>query len=100
MNKALEKSIYHWIMISHGLESERGIENCALCQEYYNDYCFECPVYIKTNEIQCKETPFILWGFHLFDYHGITGDDKEAFVHCDQCKKLALDEVGFLNSLI
>jgi hypothetical protein len=104
MNKALEKSIYHWIMISHGEDEEFGAENCDLCKHYStknNGLCYDCPVNEFTGD-SCEETPFEDWFNHHHECHQNEYEDMNDpyFVICDQCRILALDEVGFLYSLV
>jgi hypothetical protein len=100
MNDVLEEAIWHWIMISHGIDVEYGAKNCSLCQTFTTS-CEYCPVNAVTNDA-CNDTSFFDWNDHHWECHqsayGNMGDPY--FVMCDQCRILALDEVGFLYSLL
>jgi hypothetical protein len=47
---------------------DEGTTNCALCREYHSDWdgerrcCFGCPIYEKTKEDCCGNTPYSKYG--------------------------------------
>ncbi len=60
--KALKLSIKHW---ENNLEKVKkktlpdlGAGSCALCLEYIDDKCANCPIALKTNKISCYDTPY------------------------------------------
>jgi len=89
----LEISIDKWQDIVDGEGGEEGPRNCALCETYKdveksgnnmpND-CVECPVYKKTGEKYCVDTPYT-------EYDNCYDEDEEA--------EYAQEELDFLISL-
>ena len=66
------------------------VVNCPLCDLFFSYYCDGCPVKEKTGENSCYETPYI--------------DASRAYTDWDDdngklARKLALEEVAFLESL-
>lgn len=60
---ALERSIKKWERIILGRDVDKGMENCALCKKFADkeDYlteCEGCPVYEKTGQTHCRNTPY------------------------------------------
>ena len=54
-----------WIPIRDGVYVDRGASNCALCSVYYTDFdCDDCPIYLRTGESFCRNTPYISWASH------------------------------------
>ena len=94
---ALQSSKLHWCNIRDGLEEEHGIRNCPLCKLFYGKCCVGCPVFEKTGEVGCKNTPYIAWTHHHKLKHGLT---KIVRADCPECKKLAQAELDFLESLL
>lgn len=92
----LEKSINKWKRIITGKGLDRDIENCALCKEYYNNNCNDCPVFLKTDMYGCGNTPYDKWSLHQARMHK---DKAVSRVYCDVCKRLAQKELKFLQSL-
>ena len=94
---ALQGSKLHWCNIRDGLEEEHGIRNCPLCKLFYGKYCVGCPVFEKTGEVGCKNTPYIAWHEH----HQLNHDyPKRVHADCPECKQLAQAELDFLESLL
>lgn len=99
----LEVSIKKWEDIVNEKGTDMGRDNCALCYEYYfchqdnryDEYCYGCPIYEKTGEDSCKDTPYQDWGEHKKD----EGRFGEAWVECPECTELAQKELDFLKSL-
>ncbi|KKM79723.1 hypothetical protein LCGC14_1347100 [marine sediment metagenome] len=59
--KALKGSILKWQKIVNGTGTDKGAENCPLCNIYYFDkYCVGCPVMAVTGKHSCNNTPFRL----------------------------------------
>jgi hypothetical protein len=87
---ALQGAIKKWESIARGEGLDQGIENCPLCQLYFDDICRGCPINNKTGT-SCDGTPYEAW----CDIAGIdnTADTPER-------KKAALAEVRFLKSLL
>ena len=102
---ALKRSIKKWQKIVDGEGADEGPYNCALCQ-MFNDsehMCRGCPVYGRTGETYCAETPYTKWiqfaekklgspsGARLADF-----DDDDR----SRAKKLAQAELKFLEKLL
>lgn len=88
--KALDKSIEHWFRIRD--ENEKvGPGNCALCNLYQTTkprmwtVCFSCPVYKKTENHACHNTPYAVYACFP--------DNDEP-----KRKRLAQGEIDFLQS--
>ncbi len=94
-NDSLEKSIEKWRQIAFGDGEDSGTFNCALCKEYYDGGCSECPVLEKTNEIECYGTPFYAWQDHKRESHSERGGKAK----CDKCRELAKKMYVFLTTL-
>lgn len=97
--KALLASIEHWKQNEQAtsfVEATIGPENCALCARFSHDYCKRrtkttterCPVYAKTKEDGCWDTPYI--------------KANEAYVlgDLDAFRRAAKAEREFLESLL
>jgi len=97
--RALKKSIKKWEKIVAGKGKDKGGENCALCKLFAEDECVDCPVYIKTGECGCGDTPYIEWRSHQ-SYHFYTTEEEAFVVKCPTCKELAQKELEFLKSLL
>jgi len=67
-NDLLKESIIKWEQIVDGTRVDRGIEDCALCLEYYEvckDFdnpeiygCEGCPIKQFTGKSECRGTPY------------------------------------------
>jgi len=94
--KALKGSIKKWIGIRDHGGFDSGPDNCALCQL---NSCEECIIYKKTGSKGCDNTPYQAWSVHIREIHKINFCNN-FFCQCDICKKLANEEVKFLQSLL
>ena len=94
----LETLLFKWIPIRDGKKDEFGPHDCILCQIYrhHEDKCYGCPIYEKTKQHSCRETPFIEWRYHLNHYHRY---ETSLRVRCRDCRELAQQEVMFLYDL-
>ena len=54
----LKGSIKKWEGIVAGTIEDKGIENCPLCKEFYDDDCEGCPVADRTGQIHCLGSPY------------------------------------------
>jgi hypothetical protein len=87
--EALKGSIEKWQRIEAGADTDKGTDNCPLCQLFHEDHrltdgasCDGCPVSDRTGKLFCRGTPYM-------DY---TGDGKT--------KANARAELEFLRSLL
>lgn len=61
---ALKGSIAKWEGIINGTVKDKGSRNCPLCRLfnpsdcYYEKRCVECPIYQKTGEKFCENSPY------------------------------------------
>ena len=102
--KALRKSIIKWNKIVNGTGGDDGIDNCALCKEYYSgqtirNRCEGCPVLKATGKVECIKTPYQDWTDHLQIVHGIAVLPAKRVPYCRTCMKIAREELAFLKSL-
>lgn len=58
--KALEGSILKWSRIATGDSVDQGINNCPLCQMFYDLSCRGCPVDDESGD-GCSDTPYDKW---------------------------------------
>lgn len=77
-----------WNPIALGCEQDRGIINCPLCQEYFENACVGCPVREATGQHCCNDTPYE----HMYIQSWLT-------YQLDQCS-LVEAEIEFLISLL
>lgn len=93
---ALALSLRKWVVLAASLErlvkwlgpdqsiymDDGGSDTCALCTVYWRSsgsgsYCRHCPIYAKTGQGLCQDTPykdFIEWGFRpVGDFLEIAG---------------------------
>lgn len=100
---ALEESIQKWEDIVRGKGADCGSMNCSLCHrflEYTN--CTrprtkeQCPVAIKAGVPYCIGTPYIEWTTHHISHQKYLS----LTIECDECRKLAEEELAFLRSLL
>ena len=93
--KALQGSIKKWEKIVYFNGEDDGVSNCPLCELYYDDECEDCPVVIfGGGGSDCENTPYYTWTDHHRKVHNTTFPHH---VKCDECEKLALDELNFLK---
>lgn len=100
--EALKGSIRKHENILSGTESDYGADNCPLCGLFnrslmdLKDRCVGCPVYEKTGEVFCYNTPYQDWILHCDEEHnGYDGDP----LNCPECARLVALEIEFLKSL-
>ena len=100
---ALERSIAKWNDIVNGDGVDRNAGNCALCklenmlrEDENDDSCARCPVAIATKKSQCDGSPWEEWNLHQQREH--TGKWPYR-VRCEECGRLAEEELEFLKSL-
>jgi hypothetical protein len=93
--KALKGSIGKWQRIVNGRGVDRAADNCPLCK-YFSNKCGACPVKKWTGQSQCIDTPFWEWVQHNADKH----PGKPLKVYCPECKRLAKEELNFLEDLL
>jgi hypothetical protein len=101
--KALEGSIKKWEKIIDGTASDKGTDNCSLCQRFMLDCQTineeKCPVYEVTGKKYCKNTPYSDWMVAVrkrdkkMNAYGAKATD-------DQTVMCAVLEVEFLKSLL
>ena len=96
--KALEDTIEKWKKIAAGEEPDMGTLDCPLCKLFYTDEieasdceCVGCPVYEKTGEEYCCNTPYVMWIKN--GGHGKTADTPELIA-------AARKKIKFLKSLL
>ena len=94
VRRALQGSIAKWNGVSLGLFTDYGVNNCPLCEMFYERHntitCEGCPVCIDSGEILCRNTPYVQWS--IFAGYGYTGDTPKR-------KRLARKEVAYLKML-
>ena len=54
LKSAFDKSIQAWLLRSMGFEMYDTKKSCGLCDMFYNNYCRDCPIYIKTGLNVCR----------------------------------------------
>ena len=89
--KALKGSIAKWERIVAGTGACHGVDNCPLCELFWDRGCRGCPVVQKSGYRLCIGTPFEGVGRHLSD---------EGFARTTSAKKAARAELAFLKSLL
>ena len=57
--QALKDSIKHWENLRNGTETGHSDNECALCGLFYDYGCVDCPIWKKTGEKYCRETPYV-----------------------------------------
>jgi len=99
--KAIKKSAIKWYGIELGTGIDKGVENCALCEKFFDkikseNTCSGCPVFGETSKMECGGTPYTKWRKHHRLEH-IKSDNLKA--ECHKCKKIAYDFKIFLEDL-
>lgn len=96
--KALEGSIKKWKRIVRDARAiDSGGLNCPLCEEYLDDGCQDCPVYIRIGD-HCFGSPWGKWVDHQSEAHA-EHSDRHRVPYCKECMRLAKAELTFLESL-
>lgn len=97
--QALKKSEQKWADIHAGTGTDQGQDNCSLCFKYKRGHdCTGCPVFEKTNQINCRGTPYQKWINHQA-YQHIGQTILKTQGHCKECERLAFSEWEFLYDL-
>ena len=90
----LKESIIKWEGIVDRTGVDNGTKNCALCQEYYNKFCKDCPIAIHTTVDECFNTPYHDWLI-------IIESDEWPYENTnDETQKAAEEELEFLEMLL
>ena len=100
--KALKGSITKWKkIVKSPLANDKGLNNCPLCSEFYDQACENCPVSIAVNEIYCDETPYAGWqNHHKAEHTKEVGLSLGSIRGCKECLRHAKAELAFLESLL
>lgn len=99
--KALRGSIAKWEAIVAGTETDKGAENCPLCQmfsptyERLPDRCAGCPVRDETGIRGCVGSPYDTYSDLSDELNPESSDADRAAV-----KAAAQAELDFLKSLL
>lgn len=91
--EALEASIEKWRRIEAGTKRELGSSDCPLCHLYLGNMgnlCERCPVYERTGQVLCRDTPYTEW-VHTVNWRDVADTDEK--------RALARAEREFLESL-
>jgi hypothetical protein len=94
-NEAIEKAISKWRENAKGFAASElliGIENCPLCDLYYEKGCKGCPVVSTTGETECRKTPIA--GLDDAFLKMLAEDDDSDF------KQVSQEMVEFLETLL
>jgi len=98
--EALKGSIKKHENILAGTGRDKGPQNCPLCKMFWEcGECIGCPVFEKTREECCENTPYSYWQEHIADEHEIDYIDGDT-VYCPECERLVKLEIEFLKSLL
>lgn len=90
---ALQDSIEHWTRLATGTSAPKEsihTTDCALCTEFYDNYCKGCPVANRVQRSYCRCTP---WSEVALAFYN--GGSKTPFFLAASCVQLA-----FLKSLL
>jgi hypothetical protein len=61
--------------------------------------CIGCPIFEKTEEAGCGDTPYNDWQEHINDEHEMDYIDGDI-IYCPECERLVKLEIEFLRSLL
>ena len=86
---ALDSSIEKWRKLSMGEGEDMGVDNCALCQLFWDEGCLECPVCEYSGFPGCEGTPYMGW-FHSHN------DEFPLTVRNEEDRRSARKEYRFL----
>ena len=97
--EALKGSIEKWENIVNNEGIDKGSTNCPLCHLFHETgSCKGCPIYSKTGNTNCYNTPYEKWNDHQWNvHHKYTPEVK---IYCSVCEKFAKEELKFLKSLL
>jgi len=97
--KAIDSSIEKYQKILRLEGYERGQENCALCSLFVKDECTECPIFVKTGNKLCAETPWEQFYLHWSKCHSKYLDIYNRRIVCNECEKIIKKEIKFLKEV-
>ncbi len=72
--------INHWTRLANGKQRKGegiGCDDCAFCRRYFCGECCGCPIYEKTGEKRCVDTPYTY--VEAIYYEHPIGMDKPEF---------------------
>ena len=95
--EALQKSIDKWKNIVDNGGEDNGALNCPLCEMCAGLLCDGCPIKKKTGATGCWGTPYSMWRKHFTTEHPRVVPPYRLV--CDECEKLAQQELTFLENL-
>jgi hypothetical protein len=87
-----------WRNIAYFGGMDMGIDNCALCQQFFfpaASRCYGCPVFEKTGHKECIFSPHGNWIMHQYKEH-----QTKLKVCCPECVELAEEEIKFLELVL
>lgn len=101
INLKLIKDVFiKWDKIYKRTGYDKGVSNCAFCNEYYFWHCFRCPIYKFTGKRECENTPYVEWNNHWFTTHSKSGNIENqgngSEILCSECKDIVYKEIDFL----
>jgi len=110
----LRGSVMKWSLIVHGIDVDKGVENCKLCNLFmYGEKdspvneifdsslsCLGCPVREITRKEFCEDTPYSDWLDHQELRHPDHFEDGLLKVECPLCRKIAQEELMFLQRIL
>lgn len=94
--EALGGSIQKWTAVAHGEGEDDANDNCPLCGLFFDLGCTGCPI-DDAGYWACTGTPYTRWCKHQKEVHG---NPPNYVVRCPECRRLALEEVWFLCTLL
>lgn len=106
---ALEGSIKKWERIAAGEESDHGIDNCPLCEEFLDEAdpehdgvgeCYGCPVAIAAKATSCENTPYSAWAHESNTKEGGGYNPQPWKADTEKKRELAKAELTFLKTLL
>lgn len=108
VQQAINGSVKKWLGIATGRAADQGSRNCPLCQLFFfgigGECCMGCPVYKKTGQIGCRDTPYYQFTSAFWeDLRELTGMwailDAPMTAIGPKSQRAALEEAEFLSKL-
>jgi hypothetical protein len=102
--KALKGSIQKWHDIAYHGGEDLSQDNCPLCLHFLDKHngwvdCEKgCPVWLKTKEVSCEDTPYMKWAHSCSQDNSYYYEQWKATT--PQKVKLAEEELKFLVTLL
>ncbi len=91
--KLLDACIYHWLHMAEGFEEEAtdqpSVENCALCTEYHEDGCSDCPIVNYSGEKRCASTPYKRAYELYYGTSRLQWSERESNIYYTACEHMA-----------